>query len=75
MSASPASTSPETAWTAASALRVVPTGAYTVQWYNVTTREIVEAGRRVVETSAAISFNAPFHPPDPVVLHLKKAAG
>jgi hypothetical protein len=47
-------------------------GTYAVQWYSVNSREAVEAGTVAVETSAAISFSAPFEAAGPAVLYLKK---
>ncbi len=47
-------------------------GTYTVQWYSVNSRETVEADKVTVESSATISFSAPFEAAGPAVLYLKK---
>lgn len=48
-------------------------GTYAVGWYCVHTREATEAGKLTVQSPSAISFNAPFAPAGPAVLHLKRA--
>jgi hypothetical protein len=47
-------------------------GTYAVGWYCVNTREATEAGKLTVQSPSAISFNAPFAPAGPAVLHLKR---
>jgi hypothetical protein len=48
------------------------TGTYTVEWYNVNSRETVSANKVIVKSSGDTSFKAPFAEPGPAVLYLKK---
>jgi hypothetical protein len=48
------------------------TGTYTVEWFNVNTRETAPAGRVTVESSTAARFTSPFEPPGPALLHLRQ---
>jgi Family of unknown function (DUF6298) len=47
-------------------------GAYAVDWYCVNTRRTADAGTLTVQSPAPTSFNAPFAPAGPAVLHLKR---
>jgi hypothetical protein len=48
-------------------------GTYSIEWFNVNSREMVDASKVTIENSNSVSFSAPFEAASPVVLHLKKA--
>jgi len=47
----------------------LPTGAYAVEWFDVSNRETTPGERVVVDASAAVEFSSPF-PAGPAVLYL-----
>ena len=47
-------------------------GTYTVEWFNVNSRERQQSGEITVENNASTSFNSPFQEAGPAVLYLKR---
>jgi hypothetical protein len=48
-------------------------GSYTVEWFNVNSRETKEVGQVTIDSSGGSSFKAPFTEDGPAVLYLRQA--